>query len=135
MRWVRRELSASALWLGLYVCAVALPLFALLPGAATAGRGLAWDFAMAIGYAGAAMLGVQFALTARFRRATAPFGIDLVYFFHRYLAVLALLIVLAHYAILRLRFPDALGYGRSARGRGAPERRARRAVRCCWRSR
>ena len=106
---MRRDLSTSALWLGLYVAAVTLPLFALLPGAATAGRGLAWDFAMAIGYAGAAMLGVQFALTARFRRATAPFGIDLVYFFHRYLAVFALLIVLAHYALLRLRFPDALG--------------------------
>jgi predicted ferric reductase len=106
---VRREPSTSALWLGLYVSAVTLPLFALLPGAATAGRGLAWDFGMALGYAGAAMLGVQFALTARFRRATAPFGIDLVYFFHRYLAVFALLIVLVHYAILRLRFPDALG--------------------------
>jgi predicted ferric reductase len=106
---VQRDRSAAALWLGLYVAAVTLPLFALLPGAAMPGRGLAWDFAMAIGYAGAAMLGVQFALTARFRGATAPFGIDLVYFFHRYLAVFALLLVLAHYALLRLRFPDALG--------------------------
>ncbi len=54
---------------------------------------------MALGYAGMAMLGVQFALTARFKRATAPFGIDIVYYFHRYLAVAALAIVLAHYAL------------------------------------
>lgn len=64
---------------------------------------------MALGYAGLAMLGVQFALTARFRRATAPFGIDIVYYFHRYLAVFALAIVCAHYAIVRLYSPAALG--------------------------
>ena len=100
---------SAALWLGLYLAAVALPLFALLPGQVSAGRGFVWDFAMALGYAGLAMLGVQFALTARFRRATAPFGIDIVYYFHRYLAVLALAIVCAHYAIVRVYSPEALG--------------------------
>jgi hypothetical protein len=65
----------AAAWLAVYVLAVTVPLFALLPGPA-ARRGFLWDFAMALGYAGLAMLGVLFALTARFRRATAPFGID-----------------------------------------------------------
>lgn len=55
------------------------------------------------------MLGVQFALTARFRRATAPFGIDIVYYFHRYLALAALAIVAAHWLLLKLWHPDALG--------------------------
>jgi predicted ferric reductase len=64
---------------------------------------------MALGYAGLAMLGVQFYLTARFRRATAPFGIDIIYYFHRYLAVFALAIVIAHYAIVRVTNPVALG--------------------------
>jgi predicted ferric reductase len=94
----------ALLWLGIYVVAVTVPLFALLPGPA-AGGGFTWDFAMALGYAGVAMLGIQFALTARFRRATAPFGIDIVYYFHRYLAVFALAIVIGHYAILRLAYP------------------------------
>jgi hypothetical protein len=40
----RRPAANAALWLGLYVAAVALPLFALLPGQASAGRGFAWDF-------------------------------------------------------------------------------------------
>lgn len=100
---------AAVFWLGLYLAAVTAPLFALLPQAGATGRGFAWDFAMALGYAGLAMLGVQFALTARFRRATAPFGIDIVYYFHRYLALCALLIVLAHYLVVRLNHPLALG--------------------------
>jgi len=105
----RRTVPAAVLWLGLYLAAVTMPLFALLPHPETKGSGFVWDFAMALGYAGLAMLGVQFALTARFRRATAPFGIDIVYYFHRYLAVCALLIVIAHYAILRVDNPVALG--------------------------
>src|SRR5512146_3197545 len=86
----------ALLWLGIYLLAVTAPLFALLPGAVLRGRGFVWDFAMALGYAGMAMLGVQFALTARFKRATAPFGIDIVYYFHRYLAIAAVLLVTAH---------------------------------------
>ena len=105
----RSPASAAALWLGLYLLAVTVPLFALLPAPASAGAGFAWDFAMALGYAGIAMLGVQFALTARFRRATAPFGIDIVYYFHRYLAVLGVAVVLGHYAVFRLAYPAALG--------------------------
>lgn len=97
------------IWLAAYVAAVTIPLFALLPGAASVPGGFRWDFAVALGYAGLAMLGVQFALTARFRRATAPFGIDIVYYFHRYLAIAALAIVLAHWLLLKAWYPDALG--------------------------
>ena len=106
----RRHRTAleAVLWLAAYLAAVTVPLFALLPGPA-AGRGFAWDFPIALGYAGLAMLGVQFALTARFRRATAPFGIDIVYYFHRYLAVCALAVVAAHYALLRVMHSEALG--------------------------
>ncbi|MFZ5541412.1 MAG: ferric reductase-like transmembrane domain-containing protein [Pseudomonadota bacterium] len=103
-----RTARDAVLWLAVYLAAVTVPLFALLPGPA-AGRGFVWDFAIALGYAALAMFGVQFALTARFKRATAPFGIDIVYYFHRYLAVAALAVVLGHYAILRIANPAALG--------------------------
>ena len=105
----RSAVRDALLWLGLYLAAVTLPLFALLAGGAATGRGWTWDFAMALGYAGLAVLGIQFALTARFRRATAPFGIDLIYYFHRYLALVALALVLAHWLILRWHNPAALG--------------------------
>jgi len=44
---------------------------------------------------------LQFALTARFRRATSPFGIDVIYRFHRWMAVGALALACGHYLILR----------------------------------
>ncbi len=63
---------------------------------------------MAIGFSAMAMMGVQFALTARFRRATAPFGIDIIYYFHRFAAALALLMVFAHALIILVDAPAAL---------------------------
>jgi predicted ferric reductase len=54
-------------------------------------------------------MGVQFALTARFRRATAPFGLDIIYYFHRYAAIVGLGLVLSHFGILWFRFPETLG--------------------------
>jgi predicted ferric reductase len=96
-------------WLTLYLWLVTAPLFALLTDTRSVGLGFAWDLAMALGYAGAAMLGIQFLLTARFRRATSPFGIDIVYYFHRYLAIAAVVLVLLHYLILLVDVPEALG--------------------------
>lgn len=100
---------SAGLWIGAYLAAVIAPLFVLLVGPTPAGGGFWWDFAMALGFAGLAMMGVQFFLTARFKRASAPFGIDLIYYFHRYLALVAAAALLAHYLILRLDNPAALG--------------------------
>lgn len=83
-------------WIAVYLTLVLMPLVVLLAGDPAPGGGFAWDVAMALGFAGLTMMGVQFFLTARFRRATAPYGIDLIYFLHRYLAVIALLLVLVH---------------------------------------
>jgi predicted ferric reductase len=100
--------TRALFWLLVYIAVVTGPLFALLPGTRV-GHGFGWDFAMAAGYAGLAMFGMLFALTARFRRATAPFGIDIVYYFHRYLALWALMVIGVHYAVLRFAYPAALG--------------------------
>ena len=89
------------LWLAVYLAVVTAPLFVLLLGPVPPPGGFWWDFSMALGFAAAAMMGVQFLLTARFRRATAPFGMDIVYHFHRYLAVCALAIAVAHVRSLR----------------------------------
>jgi predicted ferric reductase len=97
------------LWIGIYLVLVLAPLAVLLVGPMPPGTEFLWDFSMALGFAGMAMMGVQFALTARFKRASAPFGIDIIYFFHRYLAIIALCVVLAHFAILWLFYEEALG--------------------------
>lgn len=90
----------GALWLALYLALVAAPLVALLIGPVPPGAGFLWDLSLALGFAGLAMMGVQFFLTARFRRVAAPYGIDIIYYFHRYLAVMALLLLVAHPVLL-----------------------------------
>jgi predicted ferric reductase len=100
---------AAVLWIGIYLALVLAPLLILLAGPLPPGGGFWWDLAMAIGFAAIAMLGVQFVLTARFRRVAAPFGIDILYYFHRYMAVFALALVCAHYLVIRVINPDALG--------------------------
>ena len=64
---------------------------------------------MALGFAGMAMMGTQFLLTARFRRATATFGFDIIYYFHRYLAILAFALIFLHFFIIRIDNAEALG--------------------------
>lgn len=105
-RW---SLPREILWILIYFALVALPLVVLTRGPVPKGGGYAWDFAMALGFGGLAMLTLQSALTARFRRATAPFGIDIIYYFHRWAAVAAVALVLGHYVILRLQYGEAIG--------------------------
>jgi predicted ferric reductase len=95
-------------WILAYLAAVSLPLLALLVGPVPPGLGFWWDLAIGLGFAGLAVMAVQFGLTARFGRATAPFGIDIVYYFHRWVAVGGLALLIAHWAILRITAPTAL---------------------------
>lgn len=85
------------------------PLAVLLAGQMPPSKGFWWDFSIALGFAGMGMMGIQFALTSRFKIATRAFGIDIVYLFHRYLAIIALAVVLAHFAIFWFFHPGALG--------------------------
>src|SRR3990172_4272324 len=102
-------LLSALSWLGAYLVVVTAPLFVLLLGPVPPPGGFWWDFAMALGFAALAMMGVQFILTARFRRATMPFGIDIIYYVHRFLAIFALAIAALHYLIIRIDNPAALG--------------------------
>ena len=96
-------------WLLVYLALIVMPLGVLLLGERPRGGGYWWDFALVLGYAGLAMMGVQFALTARFKRATAPFGIDLIYYFHRFLATVAFALLLLHAGLLWWKYPEAVG--------------------------
>jgi predicted ferric reductase len=101
-------IATGVFWIVLYLTLVLTPVIVLLIGDAPAGGGFWWDFAIALGFAGMAMMGIQFVLTARFKRATAPYGIDIIYFFHRHVAVIATIITLAHPVILVLVNPAFL---------------------------
>ena len=109
MRWRKGEglsyVFSGLFWIGIYLALVMAPLLVLLLGPMPAGSGFWWDFSLALGFAGTAMMGTLFVQTARFRRPSAPFGIDIVYYFHRQSALVAFAFILLHPLLLLAREP------------------------------
>lgn len=87
-------------WIGVYLLITLMPLIILLAGPRPAGREFWRDFSVGLGYCGFAMVGLQFVLTARFRTIKAPYGSDIVYYFHRQISFVAFGLILAHPLLL-----------------------------------
>src|ERR1700735_3560851 len=100
--------ARGAVWLLLYLLFILAPLFALLGGSVPPARDFWTEFSVAIGYAGLAMMGLQFGLTARFRYVTEPWGEDVIYHFHRQLSLIALALFIAHPLILFAVRPELI---------------------------
>ena len=98
----------GAIWVILYLLFILAPLFALLAGSIPPTRDFLTEFSVAIGYAGLAMMGLQFGLTARFRYVTDPWGEDVIYHFHRQISLIAVGLVVAHPLILFAVRPELL---------------------------
>jgi predicted ferric reductase len=98
----------GAVWVILYLFFILAPLFALLAGTLPPTRDFWTEFSVAIGYAGLAMMGLQFGLTARFRHVTEPWGEDVIYHFHRQISLIAGGLVIAHPLILFVARPELL---------------------------
>lgn len=99
----------AALWVMAAFGVLALPFIVLTTGQRAEGSGFLWDFSKGLGFGALAVVGLQFILTARFRSLAHPFGIDIIYLFHRYMALGALALILAHFGILYIWFEEALG--------------------------
>lgn len=103
-----RHALRGAIWVVVYLLFILAPLFALLTGSLPPARDFWTEFSVAIGYAGLAMMGLQFGLTARFRYVTDPWGEDVIYHFHRRLSLIAVGLVVAHPLILFAVRPELL---------------------------
>lgn len=101
--------ARAVAWLAVYAGLGLLPLGVLLADGATPGGGFVWDFALALGFAGLAVLALQPAVSARFRCLSETFGADPIARLHRLAAFGACVLVAAHWAILRIRYPETLG--------------------------
>ena len=66
------------------------------------------EFSIALGFVGLTQMAVQFLLIARYRRVTAPYGVDIILQYHRQIAMLAFVLIVAHPAILMIRDPALL---------------------------
>jgi predicted ferric reductase len=98
----------GAVWILVYLLFILAPLFALLAGSHPPARGFWTEFAVALGYSGLAMMGLQFGLTARFQYVTEPWGEDVIYHFHRQISLIAVGLVVVHPAILVVVQPQLL---------------------------
>lgn len=98
----------SAIWLLVYLFFILAPLFALLLGTMPPVRDFWTEFSIALGYAGLAIMGLQFGVTARFRYVTEPLGEDVIYHFHRNISLIAVGLVIAHPIILFVVRPELL---------------------------
>ena len=95
-------------WILVYLFLVCAPLLLLLIGEKPEGREFWRELSVALGFAGLAMLSLQFVLTARFKRIKAPYGADIVYHFHRQVSLVALMLILVHPLLLFIFSPATL---------------------------
>src|SRR5690606_17937527 len=100
---------AGIAWIALYIALTTAPMFvmAMIPGA-PAGRDFWTELSVALGFIGLVQILIQLVLVARYRSITAPYGIDIILYYHRQIAAVALLAVLAHPIILFVRNPRLL---------------------------
>ncbi|MCU1669029.1 MAG: oxidoreductase FAD/NAD(P)-binding domain protein [Blastococcus sp.] len=88
-------------WLAMHLLVGVAPL-ALCFTEVMPGRGFVVNLSVALGFVALSVLGLQFALAARFSRTSAPFGIDAVLTYHRQISFLAVVAAFGHPALLFL---------------------------------
>ena len=92
-------------WVVVYLLVAVAPLVFAWAGPEL-GQGFVINFSVALGFVGLAMMGLQFALVARFQTVSAPFGVDVMLQYHRQMAYVALAFILAHPLLLFVYDPD-----------------------------
>ncbi|TVQ53969.1 MAG: hypothetical protein EA377_06705 [Phycisphaerales bacterium] len=96
---MRRFFQQERWWVAIYIAAVLSPLALVLITPSPPSRGFLVEFAMGLGFVGLAMLGLQFALTARFRSIGGRLGLDTMLQFHRQAGIIAALFVFGHVVV------------------------------------
>jgi predicted ferric reductase len=99
---------AGLFWLLLYMMIVMVPVFLMLVPPVPSGRHFALELSVALGFVGLTQIGLQFLLIARFKRMTAPYGIDIILRYHRQIALVAVGAILLHPVIIVVDDPSRL---------------------------
>lgn len=103
-----RILLEAIFWLGVYIFLATAPLLILQIGETPEKREPWREFSVALGFAGLAMMTLQFVLTARFKTIKSPYGADVVYHFHRQISLVSFGLIVAHPIILFINSPQTL---------------------------
>jgi predicted ferric reductase len=113
-----RPVVYGAFWIAIALVLVMAPLLVLLAGATPPGRGFWREFSVGLAFVGLSMMGLQFFLTGRFRRISFPYGIDIIYHFHRQISLVAFLLLSVHIAVLFVSSPAMLAFLNPLNGPG-----------------
>jgi predicted ferric reductase len=89
----------AVFWVIAYLGAVLSPLVFAAIGGSQPDHDFLTNFSVALGFVGLAMMGLEFAMVARFRPLAAPFGQDALLQFHREIGYVGLAFILVHFAI------------------------------------
>ncbi len=100
-----KRILQGTFWIILYILLTLAPVLILLLGTPPPGREFWRDFSVALGYCAISMWMLQFVLTARFKVIKAPYGSDIVYYFHKQISIVSYFLVLAHILILFIISP------------------------------
>ena len=95
----------GAFWLIVYLIIILLPLAIMMARPTPPARPFWVEFSLALGFVGLVQIAVQFALVARYESVTAPYGIELILKYHRQIAIIAILLLVAHPIILVVENP------------------------------
>lgn len=105
---IRNRTAQGAFWIAVYLLLILSPLFLLLIGPVPAGRNFWVELSVALGFVALSIMGFQFLITARFRHVAAPYGMDIMYEFHRQISWVAFALIIAHPVILFANNPRLL---------------------------
>ena len=110
MKENKNYLTRGILWVALYTFLVITPLLMLILGPKSTGRVPLQNLSVSLAFAGLAVMGLQFALTARIKPLNEPFGTDMVYYYHRQIGIAAFLMIFAHPILLYIYYPGYVNY-------------------------
>lgn len=92
--------TKAAFWILIYLAIICMPLIFLFIGPRPAGREFWRELSVALGYAGLALMGLQFIPTARLPILGSVFPMDALYKFHHLSSIMSFLFILAHPLLL-----------------------------------
>ena len=96
------------LWIAIYFILIFAPLLILLLAPRPAGRTFWRELSVSLGFAGLALMGLQFIPTGRLPLMSEAFPMDVLYDFHHQLSIVAFFLTLAHPVVLFIQNPYTL---------------------------
>ncbi len=98
----------AVFWVAVYILLATAPLLLIKLGVTPEKREPWREISVALGFAGLAMMTLQFVLTARFKVIKAPYGSDIVYHFHRQISLVTFVLIAAHPLLLFINSAEYL---------------------------